>query len=209
MNGTQVPLWALLLTGLAAVVGPMVSTWSGNRNAVALLREQHSLEQRAAEQARQEERRVAELAVKRAVYSEALTVYSQLRSIDTTLSGVNFDGSHVVIDSLTKRLHEVSTKVAICAGELITLSCEGLLYNGEALMARTLISAHGEANDELDAKLRVRINEYRRDFDKLRELMLRDLAEEHARRDGQPFSMPHDHAAAPPPEKEERGRGGS
>lgn len=40
MGDTSVPLWAFLLTGLAAVVGPFLTAWLTNGNAARLAKEQ-------------------------------------------------------------------------------------------------------------------------------------------------------------------------
>ena len=67
MNGNSVPLWAFLLTALAAVIGPFITTWAANRNARVLLQEQHA-----------NERAMYLLDKKREAYDQLLTAFANI-----------------------------------------------------------------------------------------------------------------------------------
>lgn len=93
-----VPLWAFLLTALAAVVAPFVTTLIGNKNALLLIREEHA-----------NQREDALLEKKYALYEEAAELFG---SFTMAMLDAEFEylKAHTRIQAVIAKLHMLGGK---------------------------------------------------------------------------------------------------
>ena len=111
MDSNQVPLWAFLLTALAAALGPVVGLLVSNRNAVKLLRAQQTHETSTAERSAKEN-----------AYIEALTLYMPYMTHSASIIA----DSGALQDELSK-VHAVHAKILAYGSDEVAVQSDKMV----------------------------------------------------------------------------------
>ena len=161
MDSGQVPLWAFLVTTLAAVVGPIAGLFVSNRNAVKLLREQHQFEGSKDEQEKKE-----------AAYIEALTTYMPLA---TSFSKYAKDDE--TFGAISHQLRAVHAKIVAYGSVALVEKSSKVL--AEALGLIALHAEYLQTGDPDAMKMREGMwKVFLRDYSGFEQEVQRDLAKE-------------------------------
>lgn len=174
VDSNQVPLWAFLLTALAAVIGPFVSTIFTNRHARQVLAaEQIEANRRAAE----EEQR-ANNESKRAMYTEAIRVFSKPRTGNGNIFAPLTPKERTELTAILEdELHQMNARLAIGAPANVALMAEILTLHASNVYSRYKIFAMGGERIEDDEQGR-----YHREYLAFIDAIRKDMGQQSLRR---------------------------